>query len=164
MHKPSIIILCLALSAHALSQSLIFSPETEPVEVASSSFGNKAIRMVTNGADEPVLAFGSNGHLYVSVWDNPNNAFGAPMEIDADADVFMSDAEGPRMASQGNYIALTYQISGEWANGARSVHSLDGGLTWSSLLDLSTMSKVQICDCPRPVKCNNVSLEYERLI
>ena len=148
MHKPSFIILCLALSAHALSQSLIFSPETEPVEVASSSFGNKAIRMVTNGADEPVLAFGSNGNLYVSVWDNPNNAFGAPMEIDADANVFMSDAEGPRMASQEDYIVLTYQISGEWANGARSVHSLDGGLTWSEpvpMIDGATMDHFMPC-------------------
>ena len=54
------------------------------------------------------------------------------MEIDPDANVFMSDAEGPRMASQGDFVVLTYQISGEWANGARSVHSMDGGLTWSA--------------------------------
>ena len=125
-------IISIGLSGSAIGQSLIFTPQNEPVEVAASSFGNKAIRMVINAADAPVLAFGSNGHLYVSAWDNASAAFGEPVEIDPDANVFMSDAEGPRMASQGDFLVLTYQISGEWANGARSVHSMDGGLTWSA--------------------------------
>lgn len=132
MFKRFLFIISIGLSASAIGQSLIFTPENEPVEVAASSFGNKAIRMVLNAADAPVLAFGSNGHLYVSAWDNASAAFGEPVEIDPDANVFMSDAEGPRMASQGDYLVLTYQISGEWANGARSVHSMDGGLTWSA--------------------------------
>ena len=125
-------IISIGLSTIAIGQSFIFTPENEPVEVAASSFGNKAIRMVTNAADEPVLAFGSNGHLYVCAWDNASAAFGEPVEIDPDANVFMSDAEGPRMASQGDFVVLTYQISGEWANGARSVRSTDGGYTWST--------------------------------
>jgi hypothetical protein len=118
-------------SGATVAAQLTFNPSGEPVEAAPSSYGNKAIRMVTNEADEPVLAFGSNGHLYVSVWDNEANGFEEPVEIDAEVNVFMSDAEGPRMASQGDFIVITYQISGEWANGARSVHSMDGGLSWS---------------------------------
>ena len=132
MLKFQSFLLCIALSANALGQSLFFAPDNAPAEVASNSFGNKAIRMVTNASDEPVLSFGSNGHLYVSVWDNYADAFGAPFEIDPESNVFMSDAEGPRMASQGDYIVITYQISGDWSNGARSVHSQDGGLTWSN--------------------------------
>ena len=119
----------LATSLHA--QNPVFIPSGEPIEVAQSSFGNKAIRMAMNGAGEPVIAFGTNGHLYVTKWDGATGAFGEPVEIDANENVFMSDAEGPRMASQGDYIVLTYQLSGQWATGARSVHSADGGATWS---------------------------------
>ena len=113
------------------AQSAVFLPEGEPVEIAPNSYGNKSIRMVMNAANEPVIAFGSSGHLYVTKWDEEADAFGTPLEIDAASNVFMSDAEGPRMASQGDYVVLTYQLAGEWDNGARSVHSTDGGVTWS---------------------------------
>ena len=47
MFKRFGFIISIGLSASAIGQSLIFTPENEPVEVAASSFGNKAIRMVT---------------------------------------------------------------------------------------------------------------------
>ena len=124
-------LLLVLFSDASVEAQLAFNPSGEPVEAAPSSFGNKAIRMVTNASDQPVIAFGSNGHLYVSMWNAAAATFAEPLEIDAESNVFMSDAEGPRMACQGDYIILTYQISGEWANGARSVHSMDGGLSWS---------------------------------
>ena len=131
MRKTLGFIMSFTLAISTSGQSLVFTPSSEPVEVAPSSFGNKAIRMVVNGMGNPVVTFGSNGHLYVCVWNATANAFGSPYEIDADSNVFMSDAEGPRMASEGDYLVITYQISGDWANGARSVHSTDGGLSWS---------------------------------
>ena len=82
-------------------------------------------------AGEPVIAFGTNGHLYVTKWDAAADGFEEPTEIDPNENVFMSDAEGPRLASQGDYVVLTYQLAGQWATGARSVHSTDGGATWS---------------------------------
>jgi hypothetical protein len=131
-----------AVAAPLHAQNPVFIPSGEPIEVAPSSFGNKAIRMAMNGAGEPVIAFGTNGHLYVTKWDGAAGGFGEPVEIDADENVFMSDAEGPRMASQGNYIVLTYQLSGQWATGARSVHSTDGGVTWSEPVAMAPNASV----------------------
>ena len=108
-----------------------FLPTGEPIEIAPNSYGNKAIRMAMNAAGEPVIAFGTNGHLYVTKWDAAADGFEEPTEIDPNENVFMSDAEGPRLASQGDYVVLTYQLAGQWATGARSVHSTDGGATWS---------------------------------
>ena len=122
---------CLLLSGMLGAQNLVFMPDSEPVEIAPSSYGNKAIRMAMNASGEPVIAFGSNGHLYVTKWDEATTGFADPLEIDPGSNVFMSDAEGPRLAAQGDYLILTYQLSGQWANGGRSVHSVDGGITWS---------------------------------
>ena len=49
-----------------------------------------------------------------------------------------------------------------------SIHYYSGegpgvGLTWSSLLDLTTTIEGQFEVCSRSVKCNNVSLVHERL-
>ena len=48
-----------------------------------------------------------------------------------------------------------------------SIHYYNGegpevGLTWSSLLDLTTMIEGQIEVCSRSMKLTNVSLEHER--
>ena len=114
------------------AQSQVFVPNGEPINVATSDFGNKAIRMALNANQEPVVSFGTNGHLYVSKWNNANGNFEPPLAIDPEANIFMSDAEGPRMAATGNHLVLTYMLSGQWTNGARSVQSFDGGSTWSS--------------------------------
>lgn len=125
------LLICSLSSTSGRAQSWSFQAAGEPIEIAPSSFGNKSIRMVLNASEEPVVAFGSSGHLYVTRWDSETAAFSAPVEIDPASNVFMSDAEGPRMKAQGDYLIITYQLSGEWANGARSVHSNDGGATWS---------------------------------
>jgi hypothetical protein len=122
---------CMAFTAGLHAQGLVFLPAGEPIEIAPNSYGNKAIRMAMNAAGEPVIAFGTNGHLFVTKWDAAMQGFAEPTEIDDNENVFMSDAEGPRLASQGDYVVLTYQLAGQWATGARSVHSTDGGTTWS---------------------------------
>lgn len=166
---------CTAITASLRAQDPVFVPIGDPIEVAPSSFGNKAIRMAMNAAGEPVIAFGSNGHLYVTKWDQLTEAFTDPLEIDPDENVFMSDAEGPRMASQGNYVVLTYQLSGQWATGARSVHSNDGGLTWSDPVPMAPnattdhfMPCVGIDDAGNPfagVKVgNNPATTYEGIL
>ena len=113
------------------AQGVLFIPNSEPSQVASEDFGNKSICMVINALGEPVISFGKNGKLFVAKWSSFSNQFDTPIEIDPDEDVFMSDAEGPSLANKDNYLILTYQIAGEWTTGARSVHSFDGGLTWS---------------------------------
>ncbi len=112
--------------------SLVFIPEGEPMDVASSDFGNKSIGLVTNNSDELVLCFGSSGHLYVCKWDNGSQAFTEPTAIDPEENIFMSDSEGPQMAAHGDDITLTYMLSGDWDTGARSVSSHDGGITWEA--------------------------------
>ena len=121
---------CLMVSVYCPAQSH-FVPLGDPIDIADESYGNKAVRMVVNEAGEPVIAFGQTGSLYVSKWSNDLAEFSSPIAIDPSEAVFMSDAEGPRMAAQGNFLVITYQISGEWATGARSVQSFDGGATWS---------------------------------
>lgn len=119
-----------------LAQPGVFLPDGDAIEVAGNEWGNKAIRMVVNASGEPVIAFGTNGHLYVARWETQFDHFAAPVELDASSNVFMSDAEGPRMAAQGDYLVIAYQISGDWENGARSIHSWDGGLTWSDPVEM----------------------------
>ena len=53
-------------------------------------------------------------------------------------------------------------ITEGWYNPFNAREGLRVGLTWSSLLDLSTMSESQSEVWFRSVKCNNVSLEHER--
>lgn len=112
--------------------SLGFFPVGEPMDVASSDFGNKSIGLVTNSSDELVLCFGGSGHLYVCKWDNTSQAFTEPTAIDPEENIFMSDSEGPQMAAYGDDITLTYMLSGDWDTGARSVSSHDGGVTWGA--------------------------------
>lgn len=135
MTLEKILICALAFIAspvvHLTSQSLLFIPNSEPIMVASEDFGNKSIRMIINASGEPVISFGKNGSLFVARWNSFSNQFETPIEINANEDVLMSDSEGPSLANNGNYIVLSYQISGQWTTGARSVHSFDGGLTWS---------------------------------
>lgn len=118
-------------SGASVSAQLLFSPNAEPMDLADDSYGNKAIRMVINTAGEPVVSFGASGSLFVSKWSNEDGAFGTPIAIDPSEDIYMSDAEGPRMSAQGDFLIITYQISGNWTTGARSVQSWDGGTTWS---------------------------------
>ena len=113
-----------------------FVPVGNPIDVAEESYGNKAIRMVLNAADEPVVSFGNNGNLYVVKWLNDLGMFTSPTAIDPNANVYMSDAEGPQMAGQGDNIVLTYMLSGQWDTGARSVSSTDGGLTWGDPVEM----------------------------
>ena len=74
MRKTLGFIMSVTLAISTSGQSLVFTPSSEPLEVALSSFGNKAIRMAVNGTGNPVVTFGSNGHLYVSVWNAAANA------------------------------------------------------------------------------------------
>ena len=125
------VIFVVSMALNLTAQGLLFIPNSEPAQVASEDFGNKSIRMVMNAFGEPVISFGKNGSLFVAKWNSFSNQFDTPIEIDPNEDVFISDAEGPSLANKGNYLVLTYQISGQWTTGARSVHSVDGGLTWS---------------------------------
>ena len=70
-----------ALTASLHAQELVFLPTGEPIEIALNSYGNKAIRMAMNAAGEPVIAFGTNGHLYVTKWDAAADGFEEPTEI-----------------------------------------------------------------------------------
>ena len=104
MNPNSIFIgLCIAFMAFTAgihAQGLVFLPDGEPIEIAPNSYGNKAIRMAMNAAGEPVIAFGTNGHLYVTKWDAAADGFEEPTEIDPNENVFMSDAEGHRQGGR----------------------------------------------------------------
>ena len=103
----------------------------EPIDVASSDFGNKCPRLVLDASGNPVVFMGkANAGLYAVTSDN--GAFNAPQLVPTDPGIFLSDAEGPDVATWGNTIGLAYQIAGQWATGAMFMRSDDGGLTWSA--------------------------------
>ena len=103
----------------------------EPLDVAESTFGNKCPRLVLDAAGNPVVFMGkTNDGLYVAT--SENGTFNTPQAVPTEAGIFLSDAEGPDVATWGNTIGLAYQIAGQWATGAQFMRSDDGGLTWSA--------------------------------
>ena len=102
----------------------------EPLDVAESDYGNKCPRLVLDASGNPVVFMGkSNDGLYVVT--SENGTFNTPQAIPTDPGIFLSDSEGPDVATWGNTIGLAYQISGQWMTGAQFMRSDDGGLTWS---------------------------------
>ena len=71
----------------------------------------------------------NNDGLYVAT--SQNGVFNAPQPVPTDPGIFLSDAEGPDVATWGNTIGLAYQIAGQWATGAQYMVSEDGGVSWS---------------------------------
>jgi hypothetical protein len=103
----------------------------EPLDVAESAFGNKCPRLVLDADGDPVVFMGKNNDgLYVAT--SENGTFNTPALVPTDPGIFLSDAEGPDVATWGNTIGLAYQIAGQWATGAMFMRSDDGGLTWSA--------------------------------
>ena len=102
----------------------------EPIDVAGDPYGNKCPRLVLDAEDNPVVFMGKNNDgLYVAT--SQNGVFNAPQPVPTDPGIFLSDAEGPDVATWGNTIGLAYQIAGQWATGAQYMVSEDGGVSWS---------------------------------
>lgn len=103
----------------------------EPIDVADSDFGNRCPRLVLDASGDPVVFMGkTNEGLFVVT--SENGTFNPPTLVPTETDIFLSDAEGPDVATWGNSVGLAYQISGQWATGARFMRSDDGGSTWSA--------------------------------
>ena len=102
----------------------------EPIDVAGDPYGNKCPRLVLDAEGNPVVFMGKNNDgLYVAI--SQNGVFNAPQPVPTDPGIFLSDAEGPDVATWGNTIGLAYQIAGQWATGAQYMVSEDGGVSWS---------------------------------
>lgn len=112
-----------------LSQGQTFLPLLGPLSVADESWGNSSPRMVLDSDGNPVVIMGAEGALHCVTWNPLEESFNAPVVVVPEG-VFLSDAEGPRMAAQGDTIFVTFMVSGSWATGARGVVSFDGGVTW----------------------------------
>ena len=103
----------------------------EPIDVASSDFGNRCPRLVLDALGNPVVFVGkTNEGMFVVTSDN--GSFNEPQLVPTEPGIFLSDAEGPDVAVWGNTIGLAYQIVGQWATGSRFMRSDDGGQTWSA--------------------------------
>ena len=110
-------------------QSFVWGP---PIDVSSEAFGNKGSSLALNSDGQPMVLHGSSGDnpgLYLTIMEN--GAFGDPIPVTSDTNIFLSDAEGPTMAVSGDKIVVGYQIAGEWSVGGRVVISIDGGYSWS---------------------------------
>lgn len=123
----------LALPSHA--QTIMWD---DPIEVAPSEFGLNNLRMELDANGLPIILHGktgSSGGLYCT--RSNGDGFDAPVQITQETGLFINDSEGPRMAVQGNQVVVGYQISGDWAQGGRTVLSTDGGETWGEAVAIS---------------------------
>jgi len=121
----------LALPTMALTQINI-NWETS-VDVAPESFGYTNLRMELDSDGLPVILHGKSGNdggLYCTRWNGAS--FNEPVAVTTEVGLFINDAEGPRMAISGDRVAVSYQLSGQWANGGRIALSEDGGVTWET--------------------------------
>ena len=119
------------LGAWVNGQSQIAWEFDEPVDVADASFGNRCPKLALDPSGNAVVMWGKSGDgLYVS--KQANGVFSSPMLIPTESNVFLSDAEGPDLATWGNTLGVAYQLSGQWDSGARFIRSDDMGETWSS--------------------------------
>ncbi len=110
----------------------------DAIAVVPSEYGYINLRMVLNSDGSPVILHGKSGTtggLYCTRWNGVD--FDAPVAITSETGLFINDAEGPRMAVSGDRIAVTYQLSGQWATGGRMVLSEDGGATWGTPIPTS---------------------------
>lgn len=121
----------MALILSILAQGQTLLPFLGPLPVAGEDWGNSSPRMVLNADGDPVVILGTGGAIHCATWNPAENAFNAPTVVVPEG-VFLSDAEGPRMAANGDTVFVTYMVSGAWATGARGVVSLDGGATWGA--------------------------------
>ena len=120
---------------------------TSPTEVATEEFGNRCSRIGLNTLGNPMVLHGKSGDnagLYLSIMTE--GEFGIPILVTPETNLYLSEAEGPRMAVSGDRIAVSYQISGEWATGAYVVLSDDGGLTWGTPYPLAPNATVDHFD------------------
>jgi len=120
---------------------------TSPTDVSTEEFGNKCSRIGLNALGNPIVLHGKSGDnagLYLSIMTE--GEFGIPILVTPETNLYLSEAEGPRMAVSGDRIAVSYQISGEWATGAYVVLSDDGGLTWGTPYPLAPNATVDHFD------------------
>ena len=130
---PAFLFLIPALPSHA--QTIVWE---DPIEVAPSEFGLNNLRMELDANGLPIILHGktgSSGGLYCT--RSNGDGFDAPVQITSETGLFINDSEGPRMAVQGNQVVVGYQISGQWAQGGRTVLSTDGGVTWGAPVSIS---------------------------
>ena len=105
---------------------------TDPISVSSDEYGDKKNSIALNSAGEPMVLHGASSGtpgLYLSIMSE--GEFGEPIQITPDTIIYLSEAEGPIMAVDGEKVAVSYQINGAWETGSRVVMSADGGVTWS---------------------------------
>ena len=128
-------LLALLFSTSISAQTIVWE---DPIEVAPSEFGLNNLRMELDADGLPIILHGktgANGGLYCTRANG--DGFDAPVQITTETGLFINDSEGPRMAVQGNQVIVGYQISGQWAQGGRTVRSTDGGVTWGAPVAIS---------------------------
>ena len=128
-------LLALLFSTSISAQTIVWE---DPIEVAPSEFGLNNLRMELDADGLPIILHGktgANGGLYCT--RSNGDGFDAPVQITSETGLFINDSEGPRMAVQGNQVVVGYQISGQWAQGGRTVRSTDGGVTWGAPVAIS---------------------------
>ena len=111
--------------------------ETE-ASISAAEHGYLNLRMELDADGHPVILHGksgSSGGLYCTRWTG--SGFSDPVAVTDETGLFINDPEGPRMAMQGNKVAVGYQISGQWATGGRVVISEDGGTTWGDPISIA---------------------------
>lgn len=103
----------------------------DPIEVATSEYGQNNLRMELDSEGLPIVLLGMtgpDGGLYSTRWNGLQ--FDTPVPITQETGLFINDSQGARMAVYENEVLVSYQISGAWAQGGRTTRSVDSGQNW----------------------------------
>jgi len=129
--RPALVALVVALFLAPSLHAQITWDFSEPLDVASETYGNRCPRLALDASGNPLVVMGkTNDGLYIAT--SEGGFFNAPQALPTEPGVFLSDAEGPDLAMHGNTVGLAYQIAGQWVTGAHFMRSDDGGSTWSA--------------------------------
>lgn len=103
----------------------------EPIDVASTSFGNDRPRITTNASGSPLIIWGKSADLMFSRWDG--SAFTTPQKLNPSGVTIASATwMGPELASHGDTIYIVYKQTPEDQASSHIwlLRSFDGGVTF----------------------------------
>jgi len=110
------------------------------IDVTAGSYGNDHPRIVTVGSGNPALIWGkaSTNECYFSRWNG--SSFSTPVLLNPSFPVFTASWAGPDIAAKGDTIYVVFKQTPEATNPAYIVSSFDGGLTFSSPVQVDSIA------------------------
>lgn len=109
-----------------------------PMNVATSSNGNMHPRVMLDALGNPMVLWGkSNNDAMFSRWTG--TSFSTPIALNSTTPVFTASWAGPDLASDGDTVYAVFKETPEDLGNMFMVHSYDGGMTFSDLVQIDNI-------------------------